>query len=261
MVYHSMWNYAKVKVLIYILSSGFIFSRVVILLVCLYLDTFDFPFGLSVLYTQGRLFSQWLLLVVYIGDVAFYTFLVFWFHSRLKIKTASPGCNIHTVLSWSYLSFCRRNVLCRCFLAVSCALISVVLRFCVYSPTFKGSNVSLDPLTSNPAGILVSLPNITRSYPGTLLDAGPISCRYGRFSSHSGVSSLMNDFIIWIIVLLNISVNLLHFGFLGVLRVFIISSRWQTSWNISDSKHMPWSVWIDKGHPIRIKAGVSKQMH
>lgn len=62
-------------------------------------------------------------------------------------------------------------------------------------------------------------------------------------------SSLMNDFIIWKIVILNLSANLLHFGFLGVVRVFLISRRWQTSWNNSDSKHLHWSVWIDKGHP------------
>lgn len=59
----------------------------------------------------------------------------------------------------------------------------------------------------------------------------------------------MNYFIIWIIVFLNLSDNPLHFEFLGVVRVFLISSRWQTSWNISDSKHLPLSVWIDKGHP------------
>lgn len=236
MVYHSMWNYAKVKVLIYILSSGFIFSRVASIQDGLLYSVHSFslsifkhfwlPFwSVCTLYTRSLIFSMTTAGRVYRGCsfLHSHSFLVLF-----KIKTASPDCNIRTVLNWSYRSFCRRNVLCRCFLAVSCALMSVVLRFCVYSPSFKGSNVSLDPLTSNPAGILFSLPNITRSYPGTILDAGPISCRYGRFSSHSGVSSLMNDFIIWIIVLLNISVNLLHFGFLGVVRVFIISSRWQT---------------------------------
>lgn len=123
-------------------------------LVCLYLDTFDFPFGLSESYTDGAYFLNdysWSRIQEFSTLPNFSGFIQDWNNiARLK----SPHCTQLIVLI--------RNAFCRCFLAVSCELMSVVLRLCVFSPTFRGSNVSLDSSTNNSVGILFSLLNITR---------------------------------------------------------------------------------------------------
>lgn len=110
---------------------------------------FWLPFwSVWVLYRR-RLFSQWLQLVPY----TFPDFSGFIQDLNNIARLKSPHCTQLIVLI--------RSAFCRCFLAVSCDLMSVVLRLCVFSPTFRGSNVSLDSSTNNSVGILFSLLNIT----------------------------------------------------------------------------------------------------
>lgn len=124
-------------------------------LVCQYLDTFDFPFGLSEFYTDGAYFlndNSW----SRIQGLQFSTlpnFSGFIQYLNNIARLNSPHCTQLIVLNW--IAFCR------CFLAVSCDLMSVVLRLCVFSPTFRDSNVSLHSSTNNSVGILFSLLNIT----------------------------------------------------------------------------------------------------
>lgn len=124
-------------------------------LVCQYLDTFDFPFGLSEFYTDGAYFLNdysWSRIQgLQFSTLPNFSGFIQDFNNIARLN--SPHCTQLIVLI--------RNAFCRCFLAVSCDLMSVVLRLCVFSPTFRDSNVSLDSSTNNSVGILFSLLNIT----------------------------------------------------------------------------------------------------
>lgn len=122
-------------------------------LVCLYLDTFDFPFGLSEFYTEGAYFLNdysWSRIQrLHFSTLPNFSGFIQDLNNIARLN--SPHCTQLIVLT--------RNAFCRCFLAVSCDLMSVVLRLCVFSPTFRGSNVSLYSLTNNSVGILFFLLN------------------------------------------------------------------------------------------------------